>query len=190
MAGRAAAEATPQVPRARAAAGGRRSNEARVDRGPGAEAAVLPASPPQVSRPAPFRRASTPVRGPAARRWARAAVWQNPARPGPLPAVHDFPPWSWNIPERFNIGVACTDAHLGTPVEERTAVVVDDDRTGARQTTFAELVRQTSRFAQLLRDLGVGAGERVLIRLPNCLEYPAVFLGALKRGAIPVPTSG
>ena len=103
--------------------------------------------------------------------------------------MRDFPPWIWTIPEHLNIGVACTDAHLGTPVEERTAVVVDDDRTGVRQTTFVELARQTSRFAQLLRDLGVGAGERVLIRLPNCLEYPAVFLGAMKRGAIPVPTS-
>src|SRR5206468_2437769 len=65
----------------------------------------------------------------------------------------------------------------------------DDDRTGVRQATFAELAAETSRFAQLLRDLGVGAGERVLIRLANCLEYPVVFLGAMKRGAIPVPTS-
>src|SRR5439155_20579873 len=32
-------------------------------------------------------------------------------------------------------------------------------------------------------------GDRVLIRLPNCLEYPTVFLGAMKCGAIPVPTS-
>ena len=62
-------------------------------------------------------------------------------------------------------------------------------RTACRQLTFAELAARTSRFAQLLRDLGVGAGDRVLIRLPNCLEYPTVFLGAMKRGAVPVPTS-
>ena len=103
--------------------------------------------------------------------------------------MREFPPWVWNLPEQFNIGVACTDAHLGTPVEQRTAVVVDDDQAGVRQATFAELARDTSRFARLLRDLGVGAGERVLIRLPNCLEYPVVFLGAMKGGAIPVPTS-
>jgi acyl-coenzyme A synthetase/AMP-(fatty) acid ligase len=41
----------------------------------------------------------------------------------------------------------------------------------------------------LLRSLGVAPGDRVLIRLPNCLEYPIVFLGAMKCGAIPVPTS-
>lgn len=100
-----------------------------------------------------------------------------------------FPPWVWNIPEYFNIGVACTDAHLDTPIAERSATVVDDEVAGVRQVTFAELAAQTSRFGQLLRDLGVGVGERVLIRLPNCIEYPTVFLGALKRGAIAVPSS-
>ena len=101
----------------------------------------------------------------------------------------EFPAWVWSIPKYFNIGVACTDAHLDTPVASRVAVVVDDDASGVRQATFAELAERTSRFAELLRELGVGVGDRVLIRLPNCLEYPIVFLGAMKRGAIPVPTS-
>src|SRR2546430_2395793 len=93
------------------------------------------------------------------------------------------------MPERFNIGVACTDAHLGTPVAERAAVIVDDDGAGVCQATFAELAAATSRFAELLRQLGIPRGARVLIRLPNCLAYPVVFLGTMKRAAIPVPTS-
>ena len=103
--------------------------------------------------------------------------------------MNDFPPWAWNIPTHFNIGVACTDAHLSAGTAQRAAVVVDDDAIGVRQLTFAELSAATSRFGQLLRDLGVSAGERVLIRLPNCIEYPTVFLGTMKRGAIPAPTS-
>jgi acetyl-CoA synthetase len=103
--------------------------------------------------------------------------------------VTNFPAWSWDIPEYFNIGVACTDAHANSPVAARIAVVVDDDARGVRQATFAELAAQTSRFAEVLRTLGVMPGERILIRLPNCLEYPIVFLGAMKCGAIPVPTS-
>jgi len=95
--------------------------------------------------------------------------------------VADFPPWVWDIPERFNIGVACTDAHLGTPVAERAAVIVDDDTAGVRQVTFTELAAATSRFAELLRQLGIPRGARVLIRLPNCLAYPVVVLGAMKR---------
>jgi acetyl-CoA synthetase len=101
----------------------------------------------------------------------------------------DFPPWVWDVPERFNIGAACTDAHLGTPIAHRPAVIVDDDLHGGGQASFAELAAQTSRFGQLLRELAVTVGDRVLIRLPNCLAYPIVFLGAMKRGAIPVPTS-
>jgi acyl-coenzyme A synthetase/AMP-(fatty) acid ligase len=100
-----------------------------------------------------------------------------------------FPPWTWNIPARFNIGVACTDAYLGTPIAGRDAVVIDDDERGDQRATFAELAALTSRFAEVLRHFPVSAGDRVLIRLPNCIEYPIVFLGALKRGAVAVPTS-
>lgn len=100
-----------------------------------------------------------------------------------------FDPWVWEVPEKFNIGVACTDAHLNTPAASNIAMIVEDDKLGTSQITFTELAERTSRFAQLLRNLGVGDGERVLIRLPNCLDYPTAFLGAMKRGAISVPTS-
>ena len=100
-----------------------------------------------------------------------------------------FEPWVWQVPEHFNIGVACTDAHLGTPAADRIAMIVEDDQLGTSQITFAGLAERTARFSQLLRNLGVEAGERVLIRLPNCLDYPTAFLGAMKRGAIAVPTS-
>ncbi|MCP5276937.1 MAG: acyl-CoA synthetase [Thiobacillus sp.] len=100
-----------------------------------------------------------------------------------------FPAWTWNLPEHFNIGVACTDAHLGTPAEDRIAMIVEDDARGTSVATYRELAEATSRFAQLLRNLGVKQEDRVLIRLPNSLAYPTAFLGAMKRGAIAVPTS-
>ncbi len=100
-----------------------------------------------------------------------------------------FAPWVWHVPDYFNIGVACTDAHLGKPAANNIAMIVEDDKLGTSQITFAQLAERTSRFSQLLRNLGVGLGERVLIRLPNSLDYPTAFLGAMKRGAISVPTS-
>ncbi len=106
-----------------------------------------------------------------------------PATFPPLPA------WTWQVPEYFNIGVACTDAHLDSPVADRLAMIVEDDERGVSQATYRELAERSSRFAQLLRQLGAEVGERVLIRLPNCLDYPTAFLGAMKRGAIAVPTS-
>jgi acyl-coenzyme A synthetase/AMP-(fatty) acid ligase len=103
--------------------------------------------------------------------------------------MEPFPPWEWRIPERFNVGIACTDAHATGPLADRDAVVVDDDVTGTRRLSYRELADETSRFAGALRALGVDPGDRVLIRLPNCLEYATAFLGTMKRGAIAVPTS-
>lgn len=100
-----------------------------------------------------------------------------------------FEPWVWQVPTHFNIGAACTDKHLNTPIAQTIAMIVEDDVQGTLQITFEQLAKRTDRFAQLLRNLGLEAGDRVLIRLPNCLDYPTAFLGAMKRGAIAVPTS-
>lgn len=100
-----------------------------------------------------------------------------------------FPDWQWRVPENFNIGAACTDKHLGTAVAQEVAMIVEDDVRGTSQITFEQLAKRTDQFAQLLRDLNVEVGDRVLVRLPNNLDYPTAFLGAMKRGAIAVPTS-
>jgi acyl-coenzyme A synthetase/AMP-(fatty) acid ligase len=99
------------------------------------------------------------------------------------------PKWKWEVPEFLNIGVECTDRHLGTPIEDRAAMIVEDDAHGTSSVTYRSLAERTDRFAQLLRNLGIGAGDRVLVRLPNSIDYPTAFLGAIKRGAIAVPTS-
>ncbi|OQW70762.1 MAG: acetyl-CoA synthetase [Proteobacteria bacterium ST_bin12] len=104
-------------------------------------------------------------------------------------AFEQFPEWQWQIPSHFNIGVACTDKHLGTPQADNIAMIVEDDALGTSQITFTELAHKTDQFAQLLRNLNVKVGDRVLIRLPNSLDYPIAFLGAMKMGAISVPTS-
>jgi len=106
-----------------------------------------------------------------------------------MATLAEYPQWQWKVPVHFNIGVACTDQHLNTPVENTIAMIVEDDAVGTSQITFAGLAHRTDQFAQLLRNLNVEVGDRVLIRLPNSLDYPTAFLGAMKRGAISVPTS-
>ncbi len=100
-----------------------------------------------------------------------------------------YPQWQWDVPEYFNIGVACSDRHLGTAKADEIAMIVEDDTFGTSTITFAQLAERTDRFAEVLRTLGVTPGDRVLIRLPNSLDYPVAFLGAMKIGAISVPTS-
>jgi acetyl-CoA synthetase len=81
-----------------------------------------------------------------------------------------FTPWVWNVPSHFNIGAACSDRDIGTKNEHTTAMIVEDALLGTDQISFSELSQRTSQFAQLLREPDVLFGERVLIRLPNCLE--------------------
>ena len=55
--------------------------------------------------------------------------------------------------------------------------------------SYRELREATQRFATALYQLGVRKGDRVAIMLPNCLEFPVVFFGLLRLGAIAVNTN-
>ncbi|WP_251455440.1 long-chain-fatty-acid--CoA ligase [Microbacterium sp. Marseille-Q6648] len=54
------------------------------------------------------------------------------------------------------------------------------------ETTYAELGEQVSRAANALRRLGVEAGDRVALILPNCPQHVVAFYAALRLGAIVV----
>jgi len=55
--------------------------------------------------------------------------------------------------------------------------------------SYADLDRQSDRFAALLSAKGVRKGDRVAVFLPNCPQFHIVFFGILKLGAIHVPVS-
>src|SRR5271155_2851536 len=53
--------------------------------------------------------------------------------------------------------------------------------------TYRELQRKTLRVANLLRRLGVRREERVAMIMLDTVDFPAVFLGAMRAGIVPVP---
>jgi len=93
------------------------------------------------------------------------------------------------VPELFNIASACL--HLDEPGFDftQTALIIDDADTGVSSMTYGQLNDESERFAMALRELGVVAGERVMLWLPNCLEFPVSFFATLKLGAVAVPAS-
>jgi acyl-CoA synthetase (AMP-forming)/AMP-acid ligase II len=56
-----------------------------------------------------------------------------------------------------------------------------------REVTFAELAGETDAVANALAELGVDAGDRVALYLPNSVTFVAAYFGAMKRGAVPFP---
>ncbi len=77
-------------------------------------------------------------------------------------------------------------AHLLTQTAakhpDRPAVGLDGDTM-----TYAELDEATARFAGMLRAHGIVTGDRVGIMLPNVPQFPVLYYGALRAGAVIVP---
>ncbi len=84
--------------------------------------------------------------------------------------------------ERFNAASYFVDRHLDEADRDRIAFI--DDR-GPH--TYLDLARRVDRAAAVLKECGVGIGDRVILCLVDSINFPALFFGALKIGAIPVP---
>ncbi len=56
-----------------------------------------------------------------------------------------------------------------------------------RRLTYRELERETARLANLLRRLGLRREERVALVLLDTVDFPVIFLGAIRAGVVPVP---
>ncbi len=97
--------------------------------------------------------------------------------------------WQWNIPETFNIAYACVRQHVEQGNGNKTALIIEDDNTGTCELSYGQLDTLSGRFVYTLKELGLSKDDRVLIRLPNSIDYPVSFFGCLKQGAIAVPTS-
>jgi long-chain acyl-CoA synthetase len=65
---------------------------------------------------------------------------------------------------------------------DRTAVVLGDLRL-----TYAQLWAHTKQYAAVLREKGVGPGDKVAMLLPNTPHFPLTYFGALALGAVAVP---
>jgi len=80
----------------------------------------------------------------------------------------------------MNLASIVTDSAERHP--DRTAV-----RLGERELTYAELDRESARFAALLSEGGMEPGDRVGVMLPNVPEFPIAYYGVLRAGGIVVP---
>src|SRR4051794_34067503 len=87
------------------------------------------------------------------------------------------------IPERYNAS-RLLDDNLAAGRADKVAVVA-----GTERITYGELLRTASRYGAALRELGAARGDRVLLALDDCTSFPAVFLGAMRAGLVPVPVN-
>lgn len=58
---------------------------------------------------------------------------------------------------------------------------------GARDLTYGTLRDESNRLANLLRSLDVRREERIAMIMLDTVDFPIVFLGAIRAGIVPVP---
>ncbi|MDR7554128.1 MAG: benzoate-CoA ligase family protein [Armatimonadota bacterium] len=87
------------------------------------------------------------------------------------------------IPRQYNASVVL-DENLNAGRADRVAIYYGDERI-----TYGQLLQRVCRCASVLRRLGVRREERVVMVLNDTPAFPTVFYGALRIGAVPVPTN-
>ncbi|MGM0596782.1 MAG: acyl-CoA synthetase [Myxococcota bacterium] len=97
-------------------------------------------------------------------------------------------PWE-NIPEKFNIGYASTDAVCEKGLGDKVAIYWENSNDEKCQITYEELRKETNKFANILKDLGFGKGDVLLLRISNLIEFYIIALAATKAGGSFIPTS-
>src|SRR5260370_22313142 len=88
------------------------------------------------------------------------------------------------IPERFNIADSVIDHHVAAGRGGKVAAWV-----GERPYTYAEVRDLSTRVGNVQRGIGVKRGDRVLLRLGTNLQAMVAILGAMKIGAVVIPSS-
>jgi acetyl-CoA synthetase len=105
------------------------------------------------------------------RKWRRVLNWRPPHA-------------QWFIGGKLNVAENCLDRHLGTPRENKAAIIFEGEPGDQRTLTYKQLHLEVCRFANVLEGLGIGQGDRVTIYMPMVPEAAIAMLACARVGAI------
>jgi acetyl-CoA synthetase len=117
--------------------------------------------------------------------WARRArellVWHKPFTQ--VLDQSNKPFYRWFQDGELNASVNCLDRHIGTPVENKTAIIFEADDGAVTRITYKELLARVSQFANALKAMGVRKGDRVVIYMPMTIEGVVAMQACARIGA-------
>lgn len=117
--------------------------------------------------------------------WARLArenvVWTKPFTQ--VLDQSNAPFYQWFADGELNASANCLDKHMGTPVENKTAIIFEADDGAVTKITYKELLARVSQFANALKARGVQKGDRVLIYMPMTIEGVVAMQACARIGA-------
>ena len=117
--------------------------------------------------------------------WARLAR-ENLSWKKPFTEVLDesqAPFYKWFADGELNASFNCLDRHLGTPTENKKAIIFESDDGKVTPVTYKELHARVSQFASALKELGIRKGDRVVIYMPMTVEGVIAMQACARIGA-------
>ncbi|HEU5127076.1 MAG TPA: acetate--CoA ligase [Glycomyces sp.] len=106
-----------------------------------------------------------------AKDWEQTLDWSNP------------PFAKWFTGGELNVAANCLDRHVEAGLGERVAIHFEGEPGDTRTVTYAEMLDEVKRAANALTDLGVQAGDRVVIYMPMIPEAAVAMLACARIGA-------
>jgi len=95
----------------------------------------------------------------------------------------ELPYAKWFLGGRLNVAYNCLDRHVEAGLGNKVALHWEGEPGDKRTITYADLLDEVSKFANVLKSLGVEKGDRVCIYMPMIPELPVAMLACARIGA-------
>jgi acetyl-CoA synthetase len=95
----------------------------------------------------------------------------------------DLPFAKWFVGGKLNVSENCLDRHVAAGRGEKVAFHWEGEPGDTRAITYADLLDEVQRFANVLKSLGVQKGDRVNVYMPMIPELPIALLACARIGA-------
>jgi acetyl-CoA synthetase len=116
--------------------------------------------------------------------WAKFASELEWSRPWDQVLDWQPPHARWFVGGTLNASVNCIDRHVRGPRRNKAALIWEGEPGDRRTLTYHELYREVSKFANVMKSLGIRKGDRVSIYLPLIPELAIAMLACARIGAV------
>jgi len=91
---------------------------------------------------------------------------------------------NWYYDGTLNVCANCVDRHLEDKADQTAIIWEGDNPEVSKHITYRELHQEVCRFANVLKDLGIGKGDRVTLYMPMVPEAAYAMLACARIGAV------
>ena len=96
----------------------------------------------------------------------------------------DLPDAKWFVGGTLNVSYNCVDRHVEAGCGDKVAIHWEGEPGDTRAYTYADLLDQVQRFANVLKQLGVERDDRICIYMPMIPETVIAMLACTRIGAV------